>query len=38
MESRAATIGARLAFGAPAGGRGTQVELEVPLNSNGGHP
>jgi signal transduction histidine kinase len=37
MESRAATIGARLRVGAAPGG-GTLVDLELPMNPNGGHP
>jgi len=36
MESRAATIGARLQVGAGPQGTGTVIELEVPINENGG--
>jgi signal transduction histidine kinase len=36
MENRAATIGARLAITAPEGGDGTLVELDIPLDHNGG--
>jgi len=36
MESRAATIGALLHVGAGPDGRGTVIELEVPINENGG--
>jgi signal transduction histidine kinase len=36
MENRAATIGARLAIGTPEDGRGTLVELDIPLDRNGG--
>ena len=36
METRAATIGARLAVGAPATGTGTLVELDIPLDHPGG--
>jgi len=35
MESRAATIGGRLALGAPESGSGTTIDLEVPLNDQG---
>jgi signal transduction histidine kinase len=38
MESRALTIGGRLHVGAGPGGHGTRVELDVPLNPNGGPP
>jgi signal transduction histidine kinase len=36
MENRAATIGARLAVGAPERGDGTLVELDIPLDHPGG--
>ena len=36
MESRAATMGGRLTLAPMAGGRGTVIQLEVPLNPNGG--
>ena len=36
MENRAATIGARLAVVAPEHGDGTLVELDIPLDYNGG--
>ena len=36
MENRAATIGARLAVVAPEHGDGTLVELDIPLDHNGG--
>jgi signal transduction histidine kinase len=36
MENRAATIGARLAVTSPDDGPGTVVELEIPLDHNGG--
>ncbi len=36
MENRAATIGARLAVVAPERGHGTLVELDIPLDHNGG--
>jgi signal transduction histidine kinase len=35
MESRAATLGAELEFSAGADGRGTTIELRVPLDQNG---
>jgi signal transduction histidine kinase len=35
MESRAATIGGRLELGAPETGRGTTIDLEVPLDHQG---
>lgn len=38
MESRAATIGALLQVGAGPDGRGTVIDLEVPINENGGSP
>jgi signal transduction histidine kinase len=36
MENRAATIGARLAVTTPERGHGTLVELDIPLDHNGG--
>jgi signal transduction histidine kinase len=36
MENRAATIGARLAVSSPEAGPGTLVELDIPLDHNGG--
>ena len=36
IESRAATIGGRVTFGAAEGGRGTTIALEVPLLKPGG--
>ncbi len=38
MENRAATIGARLSVGRPPNGVGTLIELDIPLDSHGGHP
>jgi signal transduction histidine kinase len=39
MENRAASIGAFLTVGTPAGGApGTVIELDLPLNRNGGQP
>jgi signal transduction histidine kinase len=38
MESRAATIGALLQVSAGPDGRGTVIELDVPINENGGSP
>jgi signal transduction histidine kinase len=38
MESRAATIGARLAVGEGPDGRGTAIWLHVPTTRNGGRP
>jgi signal transduction histidine kinase len=38
MENRAATIGARLTVGAPAGAPGTLIDLDIPLNRNGDRP
>jgi signal transduction histidine kinase len=38
MESRAATIGARLAVGEGPEGRGTAIWLDVPTTRNGGRP
>jgi signal transduction histidine kinase len=35
MESRAATIGGRLEVGTPESGRGTAIDLEVPLDDQG---
>jgi signal transduction histidine kinase len=35
MESRAATIGGRLEIGAAQTGRGTTIDLEIPLNDQG---
>ena len=32
MENRAASIGATLRVGAPEGGSGTRIELDIPLN------
>ncbi len=32
MENRAASIGATLSVGAPEGGSGTRIELDIPLN------
>jgi hypothetical protein len=36
MESRAATIGARLDVAAGPHGRGTAIVLDVPSSNNGG--
>jgi signal transduction histidine kinase len=38
MDSRAATMGGRLTVAPAPDGRGTVIELDVPLNANGGSP